>query len=156
MDASTGVIDTWAWTFGDGQGSALQNPTYSYADTGRYQIVLTVSNLHNCIDTAHGEVVIDPILTCYIPNAFTPGDENGRNDEFRIMGTNILAENFQMQIFDRWGERVFYSQDFIQGWNGRKSNVGGILEMGVYVYKINLKDWKGLEHEYIGHITMIK
>ncbi len=156
LDASTGVIDTWAWTFGDGQGSALQNPTYSYADTGRYQIVLTVSNLHNCIDTAHGEVVIDPILTCYIPNAFTPGDENGRNDEFRIMGTNILAENFQMQIFDRWGERVFYSQDFIQGWNGRKSNVGGILEMGVYVYKINLKDWKGLEHEYIGHITMRK
>ena len=156
LDASTGVIDTWAWTFGDGQGSALQNPTYSYADTGRYQIVLTVSNLHNCIDTAHGEVVIDPILTCYIPNAFTPGDENGRNDEFRIMGTNILAENFQMQIFDRWGERVFYSQDFNQGWNGRKSNVGGILEMGVYVYKINLKDWKGLEHEYIGHITMIK
>ncbi len=156
LDASTGVIDTWAWTFGDGQGSALQNPTYSYADTGRYQIVLTVSNLHNCIDTAHGEVVIDPILTCYIPNAFTPGDENGRNDEFRIMGTNILAENFQMQIFDRWGERVFYSQDFNQGWNGRKSNAGSILEMGVYVYKINLKDWKGLEHEYIGHITMIK
>lgn len=156
LDHSTGVIDNWIWTFGDGAGSSIQNPIYTYADTGSYQIVLIVSNINGCVDSAHGLVVIDPILTCYIPNAFTPGDENGRNDEFRIMGTNISKDSFQMQIFDRWGERVFFTEDLYQGWNGSKGNSGPVLELGVYVYKINLKDWKGLEHEYIGHVTLVK
>ncbi len=100
-------------------------------------------------------MIIDPILTCYIPTGFTP-DGNGNNDEFRVMGTDIQNEGFEMSIFDRWGERVFYSNNIEIGWNGAKHNMGAVLEMGAYVYKINLRDWKGLEHEYIGHVTIVK
>ncbi len=155
-DHSTGVIDNWTWTFGNGAGSSIQNPTYTYADTGSYSVQLIVSNVHGCTDTAIHMIIIDPILTCYIPNAFSPFDENGTNDEFMINGTNILLEDFEMAIFDRWGERIFTTGDLHQGWNGRKGNIGEVCELGVYVYKINLKDWKGLAHEYIGHVTLLK
>jgi len=157
-DHSTGVIDTWSWTFGNaGAGSAIQNPSYIYPDSGSYVVQLIVTNnLGPCVDTVTHIIVIDPILTCYIPNAFSPNDENGTNDEFRLSGTNILNDGFSMQIFDRWGERVFYSNDANVGWNGRKSNAGQVLELGVYVYKINLADWKGVTHEYIGHVTLLK
>ena len=154
-DHSTGVIDTWAWTFGTGAGSSVQNPNYSYADTGSYIVELIVSNTFGCADTAYNRIIIDPILTCYIPNAFSP-DGNGENDEFKMHGTNIQADGFTMLIFDRWGERIFSTSDLEQGWNGKRGNTGEDEELGVYVYKINLKDWKGLAHEYIGHVTLIR
>ncbi len=155
-DHSTGVIDNWAWTFGTGAFSSLQNPSYTYADTGSYFVQLIVSNINGCVDTTAHTIVIDPILTCYIPNSFSPNDENGLNDEFMLKGTNILADGFEMSIFNRWGERIFYTNDFTKGWNGRKFNTGEVVDLGVYVYKINLKDWKGLGHEYIGHVTLLK
>ncbi len=155
IDQSTGVINNWYWTFGTGAGSILQNPTYTYADSGTYYVQLLVVNNNGCKDSTHANVIIDPILTCYIPTGFTP-DGNGNNDEFRVMGTDIQNEGFEMSIFDRWGERVFYSNNIEIGWNGAKHNMGAVLEMGAYVYKINLRDWKGLEHEYIGHVTIVK
>lgn len=155
IDQSTGVINNWFWTFGTGDGSTVQNPTYIYADSGSYYVQLVVVNNNGCVDTTHSIIVIDPILTAYIPNAFSP-DGNGRNDEFRIMGTDIQTSGFEMSIFDRWGERVFYTGDLLQGWNGSKGNSGPTLEQGVYVYKVTLLDWKGLSHEYIGHVTLMK
>ena len=153
-DHSTGVIDNWIWSFGNGTGSIIQNPSCTYADTGNYTVRLVVNNTW-CQDTAWEHIIIDPILTCYIPNAFTP-DGNGDNDMFMISGTDILKDDFTMLIFDRWGEMLFKTTDLHEGWNGSKGNSGAPCEMGVYVYKINLRDWKGLAHEYIGHVTLIK
>jgi len=155
IDQSTGVINNWYWSFGTGAGSVIQNPTYTYADSGTYYVQLLVVNNNGCMDSTHTNIVIDPILTCYIPSGFTP-DGNGNNDEFRVMGTDIQNSGFEMSIFDRWGERVFYSNNMEVGWNGAKHNVGAILEEGAYVYKIDLLDWKGLQHEYIGHVTIVK
>ena len=43
-DLSTGIIDTWAWTFGDGETSSLQNPSHTYTSAGTYSVTLTVTN----------------------------------------------------------------------------------------------------------------
>ncbi len=156
-DHSTGVIDTWAWTFGNGvAGSSYQNPQYTYPDSGSYNVQLIVTNtLGPCADTINHIIVIDPIMTCWFPNSFTP-DENGENDEWRMAGTNIQTDGFEMLIFNRWGERIFSSTDILKGWNGRRGNTGEPLELGTYVYKIHLVDWKGLSHEYVGHINLIR
>ena len=61
-----------------------------------------------------------------------------------------------MLIFDRWGERIFKSNDLTVGWNGSKNNVGKLVQLDVYVYKISLKDWAGKKHQYIGHVTIVK
>ncbi len=154
-DHSTGTIDTWAWTFGSGgAGSSQQNPHYTYPDSGSYTVQLIVTNSAGpCSDTITHTIIIDPILTCYFPSSFTP-DDDGVNDEWRMVGSNIQPDGFQMLIFNRWGESLFTSSDYLVGWNGRRGNVGTPVDQGVYVYKIHFVDFKGVTHDYIGHITL--
>ncbi|MCC6180722.1 MAG: gliding motility-associated C-terminal domain-containing protein, partial [Bacteroidia bacterium] len=58
-------------------------------------------------------------------------------------------------IFDRWGEKVFYTDDLAKGWDGSvKGN--SRTKQEVYVWKVKLTDVLGKKHEYIGHVTLVK
>jgi gliding motility-associated-like protein len=156
LDYSTGQINYWHWTFGVlNDSSLLQNPVYTYADTGSYPVQLIVTNNYGCTDTVTNYAVIDPILTFYVPNAFTP-NENGNNDVFRAYGDGIEKSTFEMKIFDRWGECVYRSNKYEEGWNGGFNNSMPLLPQDVYVYKIYFKDFSGKKHNYIGHVTLIQ
>ena len=61
-----------------------------------------------------------------------------------------------MRIFNRWGEQIFKTNDLNVGWNGAKNNSGPVVEQDVYVYKVDLRDWSGIKHRYIGHVTIVK
>ncbi|MDO8999778.1 MAG: gliding motility-associated C-terminal domain-containing protein, partial [Bacteroidota bacterium] len=74
----------------------------------------------------------------YIPNAFTPNGD-GINDEFLIKGYNIT--DITMDIFDRWGEKLFSSKELANGWKGTFKNAD--CEQGVYIYKITYKGLDG-------------
>jgi gliding motility-associated-like protein len=154
-DMSSGIIDAWHWSFGNGDTSILQNPTYVYADTGSFPIEFIVTNNNGCSDTAYGTVIIEPILTFYAPNAFSPNG-NGVNDEFMVKADGIIHDSFEMRIFNRWGEMIFQSKDIYTGWNGARMNIGTLVPEDVYVWKVNFKDFKGRPREYIGHVTIIK
>lgn len=52
----------------------------------------------------------------YVPNAFSPWDNNGVNDEFNVVASNLV--DFNMKIYTRWGEKVFESDDPDKGWDG--------------------------------------
>ena len=78
------------------------------------------------------------------------------NDNFLFVGSDIQTASFEMLIFDRWGEKVYHSTDILEGWNGAKFNAGAILEQGAYVYKISYRDFKGLDHGLIGHVTLLR
>jgi gliding motility-associated-like protein len=82
-------------------------------------------NNYECevIDTVN--VYVGGII--FLPNAFTP-DNDGKNDVYFAKGYNI--ENFEMNIFDRWGNLVFKSNDIMQGWDGTIN--GQPAPMGVY------------------------
>lgn len=54
--------------------------------------------------------------TAYLPNAFSPNGD-GRNDIFTVGGAHNVKE-FEMQIFNRWGQLVYLTQDPLKGWNG--------------------------------------
>ena len=73
-----------------------------------------------------------------------------------VKGEGIDPANFEMMIFDRWGERIFKSTDLNTGWNGAKNNVGKLVQEDGYVYKIVLKDWEGKRHPFIGHVAIVK
>ena len=89
----------------------------------------------------------------YIPNAFSP-DSDGLNDFFGPNGSEF--EQFKMEIFNRWGEKVYYTTDFDKPWNGKIKDKNEIGEQDVYVYKIWVKDSKNQTHNYIGNVTLIK
>jgi gliding motility-associated-like protein len=154
-DQSVTNITTWVWSFGTGDFSAVQNPTYTYPAIGTFPVQLAVMDIYGCVDTVIHDVTVDPVYLYYAPNAFTPNGD-GFNDVFMIKGDNIDVDHFEMSIYDRWGERIFKTTDINTGWNGAKNNVGQVVEQDVYVYKVNLKDWHGAKHQYIGHVTIVK
>lgn len=89
----------------------------------------------------------------YIPNAFTP-DDNGNNERFLPRGTNI--EQFSMVIYNRWGNKVFETDDMSVGWDGR--NNGNLVQEDVYVYVINYtNDCSGKKQiRKLGHVTVVR
>ena len=152
-DESKGA-DEWLWDFGDAMNnqSTLQNPLFTYEHPGYYTVMLLVSNNYDCTDTASHIMYIEPEFTIYIPNAFTP-DGDGINDSFAPQGVEFT--DFEMEIFNRWGESIYQTNNLDKPWVGRPNGGSEILE-GVYVYKIRVEDFKGKSHYYIGNVTLIK
>lgn len=154
-DNSLGIIDTWIWTFGSLGSSFSQNPSFVFPDTGLYPIQLIVTNNFGCADTAYGNIIIDPIVTFYAPNAFTPGG-NDLNDEFMVKASGIDYDSFEMRIYDRWGELIYRSNNIYSGWNGRRNNQGELVQQDVYVWKVTFRDFDQTPHQYLGHVTIVK
>ena len=157
-DQSTGA-DTWAWSFGDldSSTSSLQHPTFLYPEAGCHDVTLTVTNNAGCTDDTTGEVCIGPDWVIFVPNAFTPNGD-GANDFFRPEGMGIDPENYEMWIFDRWGNMIWYTDDWYKSWNGKVLNGGSdeVAQIDTYVWKIKCKDILGYKHTYIGKVSIIK
>lgn len=141
------------WDFGDGTTSNIYSPNHTYATIGTYSVTLIVNNAYNCPDTIIRDIIVSPEFTYYIPNAFTP-DGDGKNDVFFGKGDNIAE--FEMLIFDRWGEMVFSTQSPSAAWDGTYRG-SAEPKQDVYVYQIKIKDSvKGEYHFYDGHVAIVK
>jgi gliding motility-associated-like protein len=156
-DASHGAtIATWNWYFMNTAQytSNVQNPTFMYTEPGTYAVALVVKSDKGCIDTIVRPIVVGEDYGVYVPNAFTPNDD-GLNDVFQPKGFGIVK--YELQIFDRWGEKVFQTKNFEEGWNGKFQNRGGnVVEEGSYTWLINVTSVFGKAHELKGHVTLIK
>lgn len=88
----------------------------------------------------------------YIPNTFTPNKDN-KNDVF--YAHSYLLKNFKMDIFDRWGNHIFHSEDINHGWDG--SFKGNQQQEDVYVWKIEyIKIHSNKIIKEIGHVNLIR
>ncbi len=146
--------DFWKWNFGDTTTSSLQHPAnYTYQDTGAYVIRLIASTQYYCADTAYKTVIIEPDFLFYIPNAFTP-DGDGINDTFT--GKGIFLKDFEMMIYDRWGNLIFYSDDITKPWDGHANHGAEMAQRDAYVYKINVTDYTRKKHNYKGIVTLVR
>lgn len=147
--------DNLYWSFGDSFVSILNDPSHVYSDTGTYQVQLIVSTLYNCTDTMQLMLKVDEVSTLYIPNAFTP-DGNSLNDVFAPKGIDLL--DYKMQIFDRWGEKIFESAELNTGWDGKYR--GTLCKEDVYIYKIEFREKNGdtklQDKMRVGHVTLLK
>ncbi len=114
---------------------------------------MITSTTYGCVDSAFQTIIIEPDFVFNIPNAFTPdGDEI--NDSF--CGKGIFINEFEMTIFDRWGNLIYKTKDITKPWDG-KTNQGAVLSQAdVYVYVINLTDFKNKKHSYKGIVTLAR
>lgn len=149
------------WDFGDNQGvSEMISPVYSYKYSGEYEVELYVETQHGCHDTAMAVIEIDEHMTFYSPTAFTP-DKDGINEVFYISGNGFDADNFQMLIYDRFGEVVFETDKYdfdnpeVYGWDGRIKGKK-IGEAGVYTWLITSRKPSGVEFQKSGTVTLIR
>ena len=157
-NTSLGAV-SWEWNFGDSLCLPDENksvdfsPNHTYSDIGEYCTKLTVKNAGGCKNEATRCITIDPQFVLYIPNAFTPNSD-GDNDVFYAKGEYI--SEFEMRIFDRWGNMIYYANAMDKPWNGKLNNLGETLQQDVYVYQITIKDNKLKRHKYVGTVTLVK
>ncbi|MGB3948717.1 MAG: PKD domain-containing protein [Bacteroidia bacterium] len=153
-DASTGV-NYWSWTFGehDTVSSISNPPPYTYSDTGGYQITLITSTQYNCTDTAYQTIYIEPSFLFYIPSAFSP---NGDGDNDTFTGKGIFVKEYEMMIFNRWGELIFYTDDLNKPWDGTINYGSIVAQQDVYVYTVKIMDYMKKKHEYHGTVTLVR
>lgn len=147
-------VNAWIWDFGDGDSALVQDPvSHTYERVGEYVITLTVESEYGCVDDVAHIVTVETPYLIFIPNAFSPNGD-GKNEVFNIKGEGITE--FEMLIFDRWGNFIFYSDDMDEGWNGTANQGAETAQADVYVYSVKLVDLKGKPHSYKGLVSLIK
>ena len=160
INTSQGATNYY-WDFGDpaalngSNTSTVMNPSHAYSYVGEYKVNLVAISEHGCRDIASLLVEITPDFALYVPNTFTP-DGNGVNDIFQPMGVGIDEEDYRLDIFDRWGENIFTSNNFRKGWDGTVKGGSKSAPQGVYTYKMMVRDIQGNKHPKIGHVTVIR
>lgn len=155
-DISTNA-SSWQWSFGDQQNStsAVQNPSFTYLLPDCYTALLTVTSSDGCVDTISHPVCLDPDVSIYVPNAFTPNGDN-KNEVFQPVGYGLDLDKYQMWIFDRWGNMIFSTTDFNIGWNGKKIGYSDTCEIDTYVWKIVVSDLAGTKHMLTGKVNLVR
>ena len=145
----------WFWNFGDNVTSSDQDPTHTYNNIGSFPVMLVAINSKGCKDTVFHTIIIDGLFTFYAPNAFTPENMSNDNTVFLPKGTGWDNTTFKLQIFDRWGNFLFYSDDVTKGWDGKVK--GSLVLLDVYVWKATVNELtSGKEHDYIGKVTVVR
>ena len=132
LNAYQPTADSYLWT-----GESAFYDQNEIADTAfliTYAGTYTVEMTNRCGGLTQYIEVFKEDCTCspFIPNGFTP-NEDGRNDEFQVYA-NCDIQTFRMEIYDRWGNLLFLSDNPSQGWDGTSN--GLMVNTGVYVYRI--------------------
>ncbi len=143
---TNGVFYNWAPSDGLSCTTCL-SPIASSGISSTY--TFTSWSEFGCVSKQQVTVLYQGIL--YVPNAFTP-DGDGDNDIFYAFGKNIVA--FNMMIFDRWGEKLFTSDNLDVGWDGTYK--GKLVKTETYVWKIKYKDVLKNTGDLIGTVTLIR
>jgi gliding motility-associated-like protein len=146
---------SWNWDFGDGYKVTDQSPQHTYAqDTAAYNVVLVVTNGLGCTDTMRQTVIVHQEFILDVPNAFSP-NQNGINETWKPVGTGIA--NYELKVFDRWGQLVFHTTNFDESWNGRYMNTGAFVNDDVYKYIISVEDYAHQNIKKVtGFVTVVK
>jgi gliding motility-associated-like protein len=148
----------YTWNFGDELGGSSEfEPTFVYPETedGVYEVMLIAENEFDCADTTYRTIVFEDVLLFYVPNAIII-DGSGNNQIFKpVVSSRIDPYNFNMKIFNRWGELIFETYNYNTGWNG--SYLDQLVEDGVYIWTINFSDTNSdKRYSFDGHVTVLR
>ncbi len=130
--------------------------TFNNKEPDIYEVCLTAYNFNECADTVCEPIVVEDVLFTYIPNAFTP-DGDDVNDMWWPTANIPVRSNFELLVFDRWGQVVFSTSDPYEPWQGRHQNSGEVLKSDVYPYRLLF----GIQNtetrrEILGYVTLMK
>jgi hypothetical protein len=150
-DTSIGAIG-WKWNFSSMGTSTEQNPKLFYTDTLTQKTSLIVTNSFGCRDTANKLLFIAPDVVYYLPNAFTPNDDN-INETFKPIGLSY-ALNYKFIIFDRWGNIMFKTDNPQLGWDGKFESE--LVAQDLYFYRLEFIGADELRHTEKGSISILR
>lgn len=157
QNATTGAA-YYDWTFEGGNPgySSMKNPTSKFPEgyLDEYDVQLIATSEYNCVDTLIKTIEVLPDVQLYVPNTFTP-DGDGFNELWNVYIQGVDIYNFTLEVYNRWGERVWESHDIEYGWDGTYG--GKIVPSGTYIWKIRGADFITDEkYEWNGHVLILR
>ncbi len=157
---------SYRWDFGDGATSTLEDPVHSYTDSGSYTIQFVAITNKGCRDSITREnlIYVDDPGAINFPNAFRPnpsGANGGGYSEtditssvFRPVWEGVNKSDYLLQIFNRWGERIFETTELNKGWDGYYD--GKLCKQDVYIFKVKGVYFNGQAFVKVGTITLLR
>ena len=158
QDASSSDVIYWDWysPYSNPSSSSLVTPTFTFPDgePGKYPITLTVETELGCTDSVTMILSVVEDILFFAPNAFTPdGDEFNQVWKPEITGIDIY--DYDLFIFNRWGELIWESHDPSVGWDGTYN--GKRVQDGMYVWRARVSTpYNDDKHEFSGTINLIR
>lgn len=139
MQNLTVGASTYEWYFMDGAESNESDPTHTFPDSiyGDQLVILIAISPEGCRDTTEKAVTIIEELIFYVPNSFTPDGDNFNQTFQPVFTSGYDPYDFNMLIFNRWGELVFESHDASIGWDGTYGDK--LVKDDVLTWKIEFK-----------------
>jgi gliding motility-associated-like protein len=149
LDAGSG-LSSYLWNTGDSTESITINAEGMYS--------VEMESPVGCLgsDSVYVKLTPEeiPETHLFIPNAFTP-DGDGVNDTFQALYNGNDISHFTMEVYDRWGGRIFRSENILIGWDGKKNAKD--CPGGVYVYKIVFSlDGVSGNQERVGTVMLVR
>lgn len=142
------------WDFhGLGQSSET-NPSFTFplAQASDYEVKLVVISDKGCIDSTFRMVKIEDQTVFYVPNAFTPDGDDNNNTFKPVMTVGVDPQNYRFEVFNRWGELLFQSNDLEVGWDGTYGHT--LVQDGMYTWRIQFSEL-GTENVITQHGTVV-
>ncbi|HRN55370.1 MAG TPA: gliding motility-associated C-terminal domain-containing protein, partial [Agriterribacter sp.] len=136
-----GQFLTYYWQ----DGSTGQSFTVTKA--GLYRVTVTT----DCGEATDDIRITEKNCEIYFPNAFTPNND-GINDVFNILNAYGL-QDYRLVIFNRWGQKVFETRDYRNGWDGRTKGI--MQDAGVFIWQCHFKK-SGIEFNMKGMVMIIR
>ncbi len=150
------------WTVYDGSGKRIhesndEHTSMSYV-AEKIEILtaqLVVTTEYGCIDSASKPVDVTHDIIVYVPNAFTPEGDGYNDTFFPVFNDLSLLREFNMKIFDRWGELIFETNDPVEHWDGTVNAVMSQLEVYNWVIVYSTRSNPDLQ-KLLGTVTLLK
>lgn len=148
----TSDASSYKWYVDGVYSGTTTNISYTFRDTGCYNIRLLTENNNGCKDSTIRSICVFEGFNFYMPSAFTP-NHDGLNDVFLPKGTGWLHEKYSLEIYNRWGIKVFSTNDVYQGWDGGV-RPDPVIPDGIRTHPNDVYTWKAvvrdnLEKEHI-------
>ena len=150
--------ESYEWYIESGNPSFSQlkhvKTIFPDGEAGEYEVTLITTSEFGCIDTSTQIVIVLPEVLLYAPNTFTP-DNDEFNQDWGIHISGIDIFDFELLIFNRWGQIIWETKDPTASWDGTYN--GEYVQQGTYTWTIEAKDLvNDNKYEFNGFINVIK
>ncbi|MEI6766250.1 MAG: PKD domain-containing protein [Bacteroidota bacterium] len=165
---TSSIATIYFWDFGDGSNYTGVDTIHRYTTNGSFEVMLIANNEFNCPDTIIQQVTPEEFHGLFIPNAFSPDNDNELVRVFKPVGIGL--KTFLLQVYDTWGNIVWETSALdsegrpIDAWDG--TSQGKVLPMDAYVWTasgtfVDGSVWRGMaigdeKPKKYGTITIIR
>jgi gliding motility-associated-like protein len=133
------------------------NPKLTLPQIGLYRVTLSATSINGCKDEISKIIEVKNDFNAFIPNSFSPNGD-GINDVFKPVFSpyGLDTKGYEFEIYDRWGAKLFSSNDPNKAWDGTQHNLGiACLKQDTYIYTLKYKDLNGKGYFRTGNVTLL-